>query len=128
IGAREGPPVGPGAGTARPRRDDWLERDDESLRQPGPIARIIVVRHARAFVNASPDAVSAQVAEDAEALPLDLGLHLATHYRQPLARARGAHAAVEGRLGAGDQASTNIRYRRHAYRHRGVREVSVQLN
>src|SRR5215467_6054297 len=70
-----GPAVATQQNASRARRNDGLNRNDQTFRQQVARGKLRVVGHARLFMNSAADAVSTQLRNDVKPAAPDFALH-----------------------------------------------------
>ena len=128
VGGDDGPAVRGAEDVARPGGDHRLDGHDQALVQPRTRALVGVVVDGGRLVQAAPDAVAGELAQDAEPARLGDALHRSPDVAQPRAGRRRGHAARQGGPRRGDQALVGAGDRLDGDRRRGVAEVAVELD
>src|SRR5579872_6948085 len=109
------------------RSDHGLERDHESRREHAAGGRVAKVRHRRALVDASSNAVAAQLPHHGEAVPLHLAFDGAAELGERGAGAGGAERRCEGLTRAPLQRARRAVRRRDENGDGGIGDVAIEL-
>src|ERR1700743_3539193 len=100
IGRADCPAVAIERDAAGGRDDDWFDGDDETFGENVPRYRIGIFGDVVFFVDRAPDAVAAELRNDAEAATANLAVHGPSDILRAIAQARGLQSVTKGFFGA----------------------------